>query len=190
MLKTIIFQTILFILIFCFGFLIGGVCLVFPFIEKAFFEAKITDYFSLIFTLLVGGGAAYFVGHSIQKSNHDATIIDSLVDKIEKELASLESFTSTLIEKKAVAAPVQKEDLTKITLSFKTISSLLTVVEKTIKKKEQRTRELFDSLKVAITDENFTLEQAPYTELQKTMIQDLFLQFTIQLCNVKVSSYI
>ena len=189
MLKKFIFQSILCFVTFSLGFLLGGVALVFPFIEKAFWEAKITDYFSLLVTLVVGGGAAYLVSHTIEKSNHDATVIDSLIDRIELELVKLQEFTTSFIHKKAGKVKIQQEELSRITFSLKKISSMLTVVEIATTNKEPRTRELYDALKKSITDQNFTLKLCPFNEAQKNRIQDLFLQFTIQLYNIKILSF-
>lgn len=190
MLDKLIFRIIVIFVTFCLGFLMGGLFIVFPFIEKAFWEAKITDYFSLIFTLLVGGGAAYFISHSIEKNNHDAAVIDTLVDKVESELNILEKNLTSFIEKKSLRAySLNKNDLSQITLSFKIISSILTVIETAVKNKDSRTRELYNALKQSITDDNFTLKPHPFSEIQQKKIQDLFLRFKIQLYNIKISSF-
>ncbi|KIM08767.1 MAG: hypothetical protein KU29_03310 [Sulfurovum sp. FS06-10] len=189
MLEKLIFGFIVVFVTFCFGFLMGGLSMAFPFIEKAFWEAKITDYFSLLLTLVVGGGAAYLVSHTIEKNNHDAIVIDSLIDKLELELSKLQEYTILFLENKSGKNFVQQEDLSQITFAFKTISSMLTVVENATNNKEKRTRELFDALKASITDKNFTLAMRPFSLIQQKKIQDLFLQFKIQLYNVKISSF-
>lgn len=180
------------IIFFSIGFLAGGLSLVFPFIEKAFWEAKITDYFSLIFTVCVGGGAAYFISHSIEKNNHDIGVLDSLLGKVESEYELLYSYTKSFIDKKNSQSdsPVQN-DLTKINFSLKKTSQMLSILEE-IKQYPfpSQLRESFSSLKMNITDENYNLlPDTPYTGAQINKIDNACIQFLMQLHKAKTVSF-
>ena len=177
---------------FSIGFLIGGLALVFPFIEKAFWEAKITDYFSLVLTVCVGGGAAYFISHSIEKNNHDVSVLDSLLGKIEFEYELLYTHTKYFIDKKnnTTDSPVQN-DLTRINFSLKKISQMLSILEE-IKRYPfpSQLRETFSSLKMNITDKNFNLIQLdPYNDEQINKIDNACIQFLMQLHRAKTISF-
>lgn len=190
--KQFVLIFLLCVIVFSIGFLAGGLALVSPFIEKAFWDAKITDYFSLVFTVCVGGGAAYFISHSIEKNNHDVGVLDSLLGKIESEYESLYSYTKSFIDKKnsQTDSPVQN-DLTRINFSFKKISQMLSILEEMKQYPfPSQLRETFSSLKMNITDENFTLVQLiPYPDEQTNKIDNACIQFLMQIHRAKTISF-
>lgn len=190
--KRFILIFLLCVIFFSIGFLAGGLALVFPFIEKAFWDAKITDYFSLVFTVCVGGGAAYFINHSIEKNNHDVGVLDSLLGKIELEYDLLYSYTKDFIDKKNSSInPPTQNDLTKINFSLKKTSQMLSILEEMKQYPfPPQLREAFSSLKMNITDENFNLAQlAPYPDDQANKIDNACIQFLMQIHRAKTISF-
>lgn len=190
--KRFILIFLLCVIFFSIGFLAGGLALVFPFIEKAFWDAKITDYFSLVFTVCVGGGAAYFISHSIEKNNHDVGVLDSLLGKIELEYDLLYSYTKDFIDKKNSSTnPPAQKDLTKINFSLKKISQMLSILEEMKQYSfPSKLRESFSSLKMNITDENFNLVLlTPYTDGQINRIDSACIQFLMQIHRAKTISF-
>lgn len=172
------------------GFLCGGLSLGFPVFEKAFFESKITDYASVIVTLVVGVFATFFINKSIEKSSHNISVVERIVTSIESELETLYKNVNAFINSKNEATPPTESEKTNILFLFKRISSLLTVLEGTHPCKDNvNLRDSYQNFKIATTDENFTVNSTRYEKEQLLLIENSFLIFSTNLLRTRAAAY-
>ncbi len=172
------------------GFLCGGLFIVFPSVERSFLEAKVTDYASIITTIMVGIGATYYINRAIGKNAHVAAVVEKLADKIEINLEELHLLVADYITDDRQFDRISMKN--EILLSFKKISNACSCLEENMHFSNVLGGELrgaFIEYKKSVTDNPFGINGELYAENLKQQIEEALFRVELLLSKIKFAAY-